>query len=98
MLILDIVVARPMAERTPNPVFEVVPEDILQVKIADLGNACWTVCLKKRMSIFNLNSSFSINILQKIFKHDNIVRLKLYSELVTIHQLIYGVLLVWHLN
>jgi hypothetical protein len=34
-----------MAERTPNPVFEVVPEDILQVKIADLGNACWTVGL-----------------------------------------------------
>ncbi|CAF1399177.1 unnamed protein product, partial [Adineta ricciae] len=33
---------RPMAERTPNPVVEVVPEDILQVKIADLGNACWT--------------------------------------------------------
>ncbi|CAF0917457.1 unnamed protein product [Rotaria sordida] len=33
---------RPMAERTPNPVFELVPEDILQVKIADLGNACWT--------------------------------------------------------
>ncbi|CAM4749860.1 unnamed protein product [Rotaria magnacalcarata] len=33
---------RPMAERTPNPVFEIVPEEILQVKIADLGNACWT--------------------------------------------------------
>ncbi|CAF1081421.1 unnamed protein product [Rotaria sordida] len=33
---------RPMAERTPNPVFELVPEDVLQVKIADLGNACWT--------------------------------------------------------
>ncbi|CAF3137040.1 unnamed protein product [Rotaria sp. Silwood2] len=33
---------RPMAERTANPVFEVVPEEILQVKIADLGNACWT--------------------------------------------------------
>ncbi|CAM4760823.1 unnamed protein product [Rotaria magnacalcarata] len=33
---------RPMAERTPNPVFDVIPEDILQVKIADLGNACWT--------------------------------------------------------
>ncbi|CAF0834359.1 unnamed protein product [Rotaria sp. Silwood1] len=33
---------RPMAERTPNPVFELVLEDILQVKIADLGNACWT--------------------------------------------------------
>jgi hypothetical protein len=32
-----------MAERTPNPVFEAVPEDVLQVKIADLGNACWTV-------------------------------------------------------
>lgn len=32
-----------MAERTPNPVFEVIPEEILQVKIADLGNACWTV-------------------------------------------------------
>ena len=32
-----------MADRTPNPVFEVVPEEILQVKIADLGNACWTV-------------------------------------------------------
>ena len=32
-----------MAERTPNPVFEIVPEDIFQVKIADLGNACWTV-------------------------------------------------------
>lgn len=31
-----------MAERTPNPVFEIVPEDVLQVKIADLGNACWT--------------------------------------------------------
>ncbi len=40
------ILARPMAERTPNPVFEVVSEDILQVKIADLGNACWTVCLK----------------------------------------------------
>jgi hypothetical protein len=38
-----IIEARPMAERTPNPVCEVVPEDILQVKIADLGNACWTV-------------------------------------------------------
>ena len=37
--------ARPMAERTPNPVFEVVPENVLQVKIADLGNACWTVDL-----------------------------------------------------
>ena len=35
--------ARPMAERTPNPVLEAVPEDVLQVKIADLGNACWTV-------------------------------------------------------
>ncbi|CAF0943908.1 unnamed protein product [Didymodactylos carnosus] len=34
--------ARPMAERTPNPVTEIVPEDIFQVKIADLGNACWT--------------------------------------------------------
>ncbi|CAF0937914.1 unnamed protein product [Adineta ricciae] len=33
---------RPMAERTPNPVFEIVPEEVLQVKIADLGNACWT--------------------------------------------------------
>ncbi|UJR21903.1 hypothetical protein I4U23_024974 [Adineta vaga] len=33
---------RPMAERTANPVFEIVPEDVLQVKIADLGNACWT--------------------------------------------------------
>lgn len=42
--IVDVILARPMAERTPNPVFEVVPEDILQVKIADLGNACWTVC------------------------------------------------------
>jgi hypothetical protein len=39
------IVARPMAERTPNPVIEVIPEDILQVKIADLGNACWTVSL-----------------------------------------------------
>jgi hypothetical protein len=37
------IVARPMAERTPNPVLEIVPEEILQVKIADLGNACWTV-------------------------------------------------------
>jgi hypothetical protein len=44
-----------MAERTPNPVFDVVPDDILQVKIADLGNACWTVCLK-RISIFYLSS------------------------------------------
>jgi len=35
--------ARPMAERTPNPVFEVLSDEILQVKIADLGNACWTV-------------------------------------------------------
>lgn len=35
-----------MAERTSNPVFEVVSDDILQVKIADLGNACWTVSLK----------------------------------------------------
>ena len=34
-----------MAERTPNPVFEIVPEEVLQVKIADLGNACWTVRL-----------------------------------------------------
>ncbi|CAF4393547.1 unnamed protein product, partial [Adineta steineri] len=33
---------RVMAERTPNPVVEVVSEDIFQVKIADLGNACWT--------------------------------------------------------
>ncbi|CAF3512692.1 unnamed protein product [Adineta steineri] len=33
---------RPMAERTPNPVIEVVSDDIMQVKIADLGNACWT--------------------------------------------------------
>ncbi|UJR27324.1 hypothetical protein I4U23_008617 [Adineta vaga] len=33
---------RPMAERTPNPVVEVVSDEILQVKIADLGNACWT--------------------------------------------------------
>lgn len=32
-----------MAERTPNPVFEVISDEILQVKIADLGNACWTV-------------------------------------------------------
>ena len=38
-----LVLARPMAERTPNPVFEAVPEEVLQVKIADLGNACWTV-------------------------------------------------------
>ncbi len=43
--------ARPMAERTPNPVFEVVPEDILQVKIADLGNACWTVNFPIKSSI-----------------------------------------------
>jgi hypothetical protein len=41
-----------MAERTPNPVFEAVPEDILQVKIADLGNACWTVSFKEIQSIF----------------------------------------------
>ncbi|CAF0941152.1 unnamed protein product [Didymodactylos carnosus] len=34
--------ARPMAERTPNPVTEIVSDEILQVKIADLGNACWT--------------------------------------------------------
>jgi hypothetical protein len=40
-----------MAERTPNPVFEVVPEDILQVKIADLGNACWTVNFPIKSSI-----------------------------------------------
>lgn len=46
--------ARFMAERTPNPVFEVVPEEILQVKIADLGNACWTVCL------FNSSRSYSL--------------------------------------
>ena len=45
-----------MAERTANPVFEAVPEEVLQVKIADLGNACWTVCLK-RFLIFNLNAS-----------------------------------------
>ena len=45
-----------MAERTPNPVFEVIPEDILQVKIADLGNACWTVSLftKKKNDFFLL--------------------------------------------
>lgn len=42
-LTMEMNLARPMAERTPNPVFEVIPEDILQVKIADLGNACWTV-------------------------------------------------------
>ena len=41
-----------MAERTPNPVIEIVPEDILQVKIADLGNACWTVSLIKSNQIF----------------------------------------------
>jgi hypothetical protein len=40
-----------MAERTPNPVFEIVSDDILQVKIADLGNACWTVSLKIRIFI-----------------------------------------------
>ena len=40
---IQIILARPMAERTPNPVFEAVSEDVLQVKIADLGNACWTV-------------------------------------------------------
>jgi hypothetical protein len=64
--------ARPMAERTPNPVFEVVPDDVLQVKIADLGNACWTVGLTEYYSHLIL-VIFSINILQKIFKHDNIV-------------------------
>lgn len=37
-----------MAERTPNPVFEGVPEEFLQVKIADLGNACWTVDLSQQ--------------------------------------------------
>jgi hypothetical protein len=41
--LFQIILARPMAERTPNPVMEVVPDDVLQVKIADLGNACWTV-------------------------------------------------------
>jgi hypothetical protein len=68
-----------MAERTPNPVFEVVPDDVLQVKIADLGNACWTVnCRQINFSIFILFVfSFSINISQKIFKPDNIVHWKL---------------------
>jgi len=88
-----------MAERTPNPVIEAVPEDILQVKIADLGNACWTVSFKRdTIYIFILFLFISINILQMIFKHDNIAHLKLYSELVMMHQLIYGVLHVWHLN
>ena len=49
-------IARPMAERTPNPVFEIVPEEILQVKIADLGNACWTV----RFIRFDIKESNSL--------------------------------------
>jgi hypothetical protein len=48
---IEILLARPMAERTPNPVFEVVPDDVLQVKIADLGNACWTVNFENRIFI-----------------------------------------------
>lgn len=88
-----------MAERMPNPVFEVVPEEFFQVKIADLGNACWTVKIsykfKEKIRIFSL---FSINILLKIFKLDNIVHLKLFSVQVMMHQLISGVLLVWPLN
>ncbi len=42
-----------MAERTLNPVFEVLSDEILQVKIADLGNACWTVNkIKNPMKFF----------------------------------------------
>lgn len=33
------------AQRKPDPVHEICPE--MQVKIADLGNACWVVSLKK---------------------------------------------------
>ena len=93
--------ARPMAERTANPVFEVVPEEILQVKIADLGNACWTV---RKTSAANdwvdwlFPCSLSINISRKTFKHGNIDLWKWFLVLVTISPRISGVLLVWHLN
>jgi hypothetical protein len=76
-----------MADRTLNPVFEAVSDDSLQVKIADLGNACWTVCsmfitLVMHTSIDVCHFVFvcfcrsSINISLKIFKHDNIDRWK----------------------
>lgn len=55
-----------MAERTANPVFEIVPEEILQVKIADLGNACWTVSFEKN-SIFFFYVLFFLYVLVSTF-------------------------------
>jgi hypothetical protein len=34
-------------ERPPLPYKDIFKESDLQVKIADLGNACWTVCDSK---------------------------------------------------
>lgn len=53
--------ARPMSERTPNPVFEVVPEEVLQVKIADLGNACWIVSVSSIVFHFQLISMYNLH-------------------------------------
>ena len=60
-----------MAERTPNPVFEVVPEDVLQVKIADLGNACWTVSLIS-LKIKNKSSCFIVSTFYRRYSNSTI--------------------------
>lgn len=69
--------------------------DGFSVKIADLGNACWTVIFLNFYLVDIYKCFFSIIILLKTFKQDSIVLLKLLLAPVMDHLLTFGVQLAW---
>ena len=86
-----------------SPFKDVLTEEELQVKIADLGNACWTVRIINIMKLnnissFNMFNVFRITILLKIFKQDNTGLLKSSSVPSMTRQPIFGPWHVWLLS
>lgn len=92
----------PSTQSYSNAIQTLINSSNVRVKIADLGNACydvsdWNIAIKLH---FNKTNSFlfSIIILLKTFKRDNIGPLKYYLVLHITILLIFGALHVWHLN